>query len=218
MATGMSKTLPTVLGERPVQLRGSRIAQAALRAAGWRLQFDGLPAKQGVLIVYPHTSNWDFVAGIVAKWGMGLPVVFFGKDTLFKTPLLGPWLRWLGGMPIDRSSAKGVVPQMAERLRQAREGDEFLWVVLAPEGTRSYLPHWRSGFFQLALQADVPLGLAFIDYPRKEIGTDSFLKLTGDTAASMAAIAERLSPRKGLRPEQAAPIRLQDIQKKVAGS
>jgi 1-acyl-sn-glycerol-3-phosphate acyltransferase len=205
----MRKPATGVVEERPVQLKGSAVAQAALRAAGWRLQFDGLPAQQGVLIVYPHTSNWDFVIGVLAKWSVGLPIVFFGKDTLFEVPLLGAWMRWLGGVPVDRARPQGAVQQMVACLCQARERDEFFWLALAPEGTRRYLPQWRSGFYRVALQASVPLGLVYIDFSRKEVGVDGFLALSGNAKRDMAAIAERLSRRKGLRPKQAAPIRLE---------
>ena len=92
-----------------MQLRGSALARAVLRLAGWRVAFDGLPARQGVVIVYPHTSNWDFVIGVLAKWGIGIPVAFWGKDSLFRVPLFGRWLRWLGGMPVDRGAPQGAV-------------------------------------------------------------------------------------------------------------
>ncbi len=206
----MPSSQPTVLTDRSVQLQGHGVAIMALKAAGWQLNFDGLPAKQGVLIVYPHTSNWDLIVGVFAKWGMGFPLAFFGKDTLFKVPVLGAWMRWIGGMPVVRNSPQGVVGQMAERLKQARERDEFYWIALAPEGTRSYSAHWRSGFYQVALKAQVVLGLAYIDYAHKQVGTDSFLALSGDEDADMAAIAERLGHRAGKRPDQAAPIRLRD--------
>ena len=78
---------PVLLPERAVQLHGSRVARALLQLAGWRVVFDGLPARQGVLIVYPHTSNWDFVVGVLAKWCVGIPVTFWGKDSLFRLAL-----------------------------------------------------------------------------------------------------------------------------------
>ena len=88
---------PVELKDRPVQLQGSRLALWCLNRAGWQLDFDGLPARQGVIAVYPHTSNWDFIVGIFAKWAMGLNVTIWGKDSLFRIPLFGPWLRWMGG-------------------------------------------------------------------------------------------------------------------------
>ena len=194
--------------ERPIQLHGSRLARGLLRLAGWRVQFDGLPARQGVLIVYPYTSNWDFVVGVLAKWAIGIPLAFWGKDTLFDLPLFGRWMRWIGGVPVDRHNPRGAVGVMVSRFAAARERDDFLWLALSPEGTRSYRDSWRSGFYQVALQAGVPLGLAFFDYPQRCVGVDSFVGLTGDVARDMAAIEARLGQRCGHKPELAAPVRL----------
>lgn len=191
-----------------MQLRGSRLARAVLRLIGWRLSFHGLPAKQGVVIVYPHTSNWDFVVGILAKWAIGLPATFWGKESLFRVPLLGPWMRWLGGVPVDRQNASGIVGQMADALTQAHAEGRFLWLVLAPEGTRSPGEGWRSGFYHVATTAQVPLALIFFDYQRRELGFRRFLQLSGDPAADMAAIAQGFGAFHGRRPHNAAPIRL----------
>ena len=199
---------PIELPERGVQLRGSRLARACLAMAGWRLDFDGLPARQGVVIVYPHTSNWDFIVGILAKWAMGMPATFWGKDSLFRVPLLGRWLRWLGGVPVDRGSSRGMVGSMVQRFTEARAQDDFMWLALAPEGTRAWTPRWRSGFYQVTTGADLPLALAHLDYGRRRVGIHSCLRLSGDVAADMAEIAARLSPTRGRRPAQAAPVTL----------
>jgi 1-acyl-sn-glycerol-3-phosphate acyltransferase len=197
-----------VIADLPIQLRGSALAQAMLRLAGWRLFFKGLPDRQGVLIVYPHTSNWDFVVGLLAKWGIGITVTFWGKDSLFKLPLFGRWLRWLGGVPVDRASANGIVGQMARDLMAARDEKRFLWLALAPEGTRQRAATWRSGFYHVAREARVPLGLVFLDYGRREVGVEHFMMLTGDVQADMAEIRQQLSHRTGRHPERAAPITL----------
>ncbi len=170
--------------------------------------FDGLPARQGVLIVYPHTSNWDFVIGMLAKWAIGIPLAFWGKDTLFDLPLFGRWLRWIGGVPVDRHHPRGAVGSMVGRFAAARRSDAFLWLALSPEGTRSYRDNWRSGFYQVALQAELPLALAFFDYAERRVGVDSFIRLTGDADRDMAAIEARLGQRRGCNPQLAAPIRL----------
>ncbi len=199
---------PQELVARPVQLRGSRLARALLRLAGWRLQFDGLPARQGVIVVYPHTSNWDFVVGVLAKWGIGIPVVFWGKDSLFRVPLLGRWLRAIGGVPVDRRAPGGIVGDMVRRMRAARERDEFLWLALAPEGTRAHTGAWRSGFYRVAVDAGVPLALAHLDFLRRSVGVRACLRLTGDPVADMAAIAHSYDGVQGYRPALASPIRL----------
>lgn len=206
----MSLPEPVLLAQRPVQLKGSAVARACLRLAGWTLDFDGLPARQGVLIVYPHTSNWDFVVGILAKWALGLSITFWGKDTLFRIPLLGAWMRWLGGVPVDRASSRGVVGQMIERMRESRAADRFDWLALAPEGTRAHTPAWRSGFYQVAVGADIPLGLAYLDFGRRRVGVRQFVRLTGDRQTDMRAVARYLADVRGCRPELAAPIQLRD--------
>jgi 1-acyl-sn-glycerol-3-phosphate acyltransferase len=196
------------LAERPIQLHGSAIARFALRLAGWHVQFDGLPTRQGVLIVYPHTSNWDFIIGVLAKWTMGIPIVFWGKDTLFELPLFGRWLRWIGGVPVDRHNPRGAVTAMVERFAQARSVDGFLWLALSPEGTRGYRDSWRSGFYQVATQAEVPLALAFFDYATRRVGIEACIHLTGNSAHDMATIGHVLGRHVGCRPELAAPVRL----------
>jgi len=197
------------IAERPVQLRGgSALARALLRLCGWRVRFDGLPARQGVVIVYPHTSNWDFVVGVLAKWSIGIPVHFWGKASLFDVPLFGRWLRWLGGVPVDRTSPQGAVGAAVVRLHEAAARDEFFWLAAAPEGTRRRGDGLRSGFYHVALRAGVPLGLAGLDFAHREITLVDFLHLGGDREADLAAIAARLGHHRGRRPEWAAPIRL----------
>jgi len=201
---------PRAIVDRPVQLRGSAAARALLRLAGWRVAFDGLPSRQGVVIVYPHTSNWDFIVGVLAKWSIGIPVVFWGKASLFGIPLFGRWLRALGGIPVQRDSPQGAVSTMVQRLVEARQHDRFMWLALAPEGTRRHSAGLRSGFYQVAVQARVPLGLAGLDFARREVVLVDFLHLGGDVQADLDAIAARLGHHRGRRPEWAAPIRLLD--------
>jgi 1-acyl-sn-glycerol-3-phosphate acyltransferase len=199
---------PTVLEERLVQLHGNALARRMLEAAGWKINFNGLPTQQGVAIVYPHTSNWDFPVGLLAKWAIGFSPSFWGKDSLFKVPLFGAWMRWVGGVPVDRKSPRGLVEQMVDRMKQARQRDEFFWLVIAPEGTRGYHEHWRSGFYRVAVQADVPVALVYFDFAEKVVGFERFIHLSGDADADMAVIAEYLGHRRGKRPELAGPIRL----------
>jgi 1-acyl-sn-glycerol-3-phosphate acyltransferase len=199
---------PALMTLRPLQLHGSPLARVCLRLAGWRLEFDGLPARQGVIAVYPHTSNWDFVVGVLAKWAIGIPVTFWGKDTLFRVPLFGRWLRWIGGVPVDRRSPRGVVADMVQRMRAAREEQRFLWLAVAPEGTRSRSAGWRSGFYQVAVGAGVPVGLAHLDFGRRRVGVTAFFQFTGNPASDMRAVARHLEAVRGLRHERASPVQL----------
>ncbi|MBL0147520.1 MAG: 1-acyl-sn-glycerol-3-phosphate acyltransferase [Ideonella sp.] len=206
-----SDTVPSsaeILSGRSVQLRGSRWAAAVLRTLGWRIEFDGLPERQGVLILYPHTSNWDFVFAMLARSAIGMPAKVWGKDSLFRVPLLGAWMRWLGVVPVLRNSPRGMVGEMVAHMTEARERDEFYWLALAPEGTRSQATGWRSGFYQVALHANVPLALAYIDYANRILGVCAHIRLGGDVDADLALIAEHLKAHHGKCPELASPIRL----------
>lgn len=190
----------------PVQPRGSRVARAVLKAASWELQFAGLPTLQGVFVVYPHTSNWDFVVAVLAKWALGVQVNFWGKDSLFKIPFVGRWLRWIGGIAAVRDVPGGLVGQAVAGLQAAQHSQRYCWMGLAPEGTRKRTAGWRSGFYQTALQARVPLCLVQLDYARRRVVATHFYRLSGDEQADMAHIAASFVGVQGLRPKGASPI------------
>jgi 1-acyl-sn-glycerol-3-phosphate acyltransferase len=192
----------------PVQFVGSGLARWLLRRLGWTVRFEGLPALQGVLAVYPHTSNWDFVVLVIVKWAVGIPVRFWGKDTLFRIPLFGRWLAWLGGVPVERTSARSVVGQAVDQFEQARAAGEYFWLALAPEGTRKKTAGWRSGFYQTAVQAKLPLGLVRLDFSKREVDVLDFIQLTGDEGRDFERIAKSFEGAVGCVPENAAPIRL----------
>jgi len=193
-----------------LQFRGSRLARALLALAGWRVRFEGLPARQGVLIVYPHTSNWDFVVMILAKWSLGVQVSFWCKHTLFRIPLFGPWLRWLGGVPVDRSRPGGMTGAALAEFADARAQGRIFWLGVSPEGTRKWTPGLRSGFYRTALMADVPLWVARLDYGAREVRATDFIRLSGDTGADLARLAQLYQGVSGYRPEQAAPLTFVD--------
>lgn len=178
-----------------------------LKLLGWTFRYDGLPARQGMVVVYPHTSNWDFLIGMLTKWHTGIPFKFWVKDSAFKFPPVGWWLRRVGGVAINRRAAQGMVGEVVRHLEHAKAQDEVLWFALAPEGSRSHGEGWRSGFYHICEQAKVPVGLAYIDWSRKEVAIRYFMHLTGDRDADVAFMAGILSKYQGRRPELASPIR-----------
>jgi 1-acyl-sn-glycerol-3-phosphate acyltransferase len=182
-----------------------RFAVRALALFGWRVNFAPLPGPRGVVIVYPHTSNWDFVIGLLAKWAMGIRFRWLGKEALFNGvcgAVLGPLFRAWGGEPIERGSNTGAIQRLAQQIRSA---DEY-WLALAPEGTRKYRDSWRSGFYHIAVGASVPLGMASIDYGAKELRLVTYAMLTGEVDTDLAAIREAYRTCRGLKHECAAPI------------
>jgi 1-acyl-sn-glycerol-3-phosphate acyltransferase len=168
--------------------------------------FPGFPGNRGVIVVYPHTSNWDFPIGMLFRLGHGLPVFWMAKKSLFRWPFAS-LLRRLGGVPIDRSTPQGFIEGIAEQFQRR----DFMWLMVTPEGTRSHTDHWKSGFYRIALAANVPCGLGYLDYPSKTVGIETFLTLTGDEAADMDTLAAFYADKRGLRPENASRIRLRAL-------
>ena len=147
-----------------------------MRLSGWRFTGEGLPdRKKFVLIVAPHTSNWDFIVGIRAMYALGIRGTFLGKDTLFKFPL-GILMRWLGGFPVDRSSKNDVVTQTAELAQKL----EKVIIVLSPEGTRKRTERWRSGFYWIAVKAQIPIFPVAFDFSKKIIHFHPLFEPTGN--------------------------------------
>lgn len=179
-----------------------RAARLALRLLGWTVDAELPPQPRGVVVVYPHTSNWDFVVGYLAKVAAGLPLQWIGKDSLFRWPF-GGLLRRMGGIPVRRGARAGFIAELAQEFA-ARDR---LWIAIAPEGTRAYTDHWKSGFYHLALAARVPIGLAAIDWGRKRIELRRTLELSGDPEVDLQALRAFYHGVRGLRPERASAIR-----------
>lgn len=218
MGRNTAVTLVTVLSNNirmhdlapphPYQFRGSSLAKGLLRLMGWTVHFEGFPALQGVAVVYPHTSNWDAPVMFLSKWACGVQVMFWGKDTLFAVPVLGSWLRWMGGVPVRRTAKEGVVNQAVEIISKHKAAGQYFWLGLAPEGTRKYIAGWRSGFYQTAVRSQVPLCLVKLDYAKREVSVRDFVQLCGDEARDMTAIAAVYAGVRGHTPCNMAPIQM----------
>jgi 1-acyl-sn-glycerol-3-phosphate acyltransferase len=161
---------------------------------GWR--FDGSIPNLGraVVIVAPHTSNWDFVVGVAAMFAIGIRVVFLGKHTLFRLPL-GPIMRWLGGVPVDRRVTAGLVESAVAAFG---ERDEMI-LALAPEGTRRPVERWRTGFYFVAHGAHVPIVPIALDYEQRTIAIGGPVIASGDLECDLAVLRRFFSGRIGRR-------------------
>ena len=148
----------------------SRISAWILRLLGWSVHVEYPPVEKYVVIVAPHTSNWDFILGLLAAWQIRMKAHWLGKHTIFVGPL-GWYFKKIGGLPVDRSKAGNVIQQMADSFTTA---DRPI-LALAPEGTRSRLEYWKTGFYHIARAASVPIALAYIDYPSRRIGMEKTL-------------------------------------------
>lgn len=170
-----------------------------MRLGGWSFEGSVPNEAKMVLIVAPHTSNWDFPTGLWAKFALHLKANFLGKHTLFWWPF-GVFLRSIGGVPVDRSKSAGIAEDSA---RAFRESDRLILVV-APEGTRRRSETWKSGFYRIAVAAGVPILIVAFDYSRKKIRFGPLFRPTGDYAKDLPAIRSHYDREMALRPENYA--------------
>ena len=155
------------LGPQCPQTRGTllrRIGYWLLKSSGWTWEGEWPDLPKFVAIVAPHTSNWDFPVGIAAKWTLGFKARWWGKDSLFLPPL-GWFMRANGGLAVDRRNSSKVVEKTIEGFHTQAQ----FALVLAPEGTRKKVTHWRSGFWHVAKGANVPICCVAFDWSRKVI-------------------------------------------------
>ena len=172
---------------RPTVL--SRLLRRAIlwfyKRQGWTAIGTPPPGGRYVLIAAPHTSNWDFVYFLGLVNALGLDARFMAKDSLFRWPL-GRFMRDMGGIAIDRKHRRNVVQAMIEEFGRR---DRFV-LTIAPEGTRSAVTQWRTGFYQIALGAGVPMVVGLMDYGTRTGGLGPTIMPTGDYAADMRRIAQ----------------------------
>jgi 1-acyl-sn-glycerol-3-phosphate acyltransferase len=154
-----------------------------LKLAGWKVSGHVPDIPKFVMIAAPHTSNWDLPYTLFVAFTMKVKIYWMGKKELFRPPF-GPLLRWLGGIPIDRSKSNGVVGQSIQQLQDA----EKLVLTVPPTGTRRKVMHWKTGFYHIAHGAGVPIVLGFLDYGRKMGGVGPLFYPTGDINADMKEI------------------------------
>jgi len=159
------------------------LAIILLRIFGWRRAGQVPDAPKFVMIAAPHTSNWDFPVGLAIILAFKAKMYWLGKEPIFRWPF-GTFFKWLGGIPVSRSKSGDVVAQTVQAFNeQAR-----MLMVVAPEGTRKKANHWKTGFYYIAMGANVPLVMGFVDYVRKEGGFGPTLMPTGDIGADMEKI------------------------------
>ena len=175
---------------------------AVLRLMGWTSDLVWPPEPRGLILIYPHTSNWDFVIGVLFRIGNGLPAHWMGKDSMFRWPF-GGLLRRIGGVPVNRRERTGVIATLVEEFRRR----DWMWLAVAPEGTRGHTDHLKSGFYQIALAADLPIGLAAIDYGRRRVSIDTYVRMTGDEQGDLSTLRAYYADKRARVPALAGEIR-----------
>jgi len=161
------------------------LGSSFLRITGWEVEGEIPNLPKYVMILAHHTSNWDLIFILAVLYAMGLKIYWFGKKEIFLWPL-GGFFKWLGGIPVDRSSRHNLVQQTTTII----QSQEQIIIGVSPEGTRSNIQYWKTGFYYIAHQAQIPLVFAFLDYGRKVGGLGPTMNPTGDIEEDMKTIRQ----------------------------
>jgi 1-acyl-sn-glycerol-3-phosphate acyltransferase len=169
---------------------------AILKLFGWKIDPHAPNVKKCVVVMGPHTSNWDFIIGrsVFAKYNVNGRYLI--KKELFWGPF-GWFLKAIGGIPVDRKKGSNVTEQAVKYFKN----NDKMFMIFTPEGTRSYNPNWKKGFYYIAQKAKVPIYIGYMDYERKIGGFYGEFKPTGDADKDIVAIKAILSNYKGKHPE-----------------
>lgn len=186
--------------DTPVLSAAMRLwSRVHLRIFGWKREGQMPDVPKCVVIAAPHTTNWELPTALMLAFALRIKIYWMGKSTLFRWPFGGVF-RWLGGIPVERGKSTGLVAQTVE----AFDENEELIIVMTPEGTRSKTGIWRTGFYHMALGANVPIVLAYIDYGRKACGIGPVINPTGDIDADMREIRAFYAGITGKHPEKSS--------------
>lgn len=179
------------------------IAKLFLRVTGWTFQGE-IPVEQRcVLIAAPHTSNWDLPYLLAFAWYCGIDINWMGKHQIFAGPQ-GRLMKALGGVPVHRDQKTNLVSQMV----QAFDERDSLILTIPPEAKRKRAEHWKSGFYRIALGADVPILPTILDYGTRTGGFAPALLPTGNVSDDMDVLRAVYANCEAKYPEAFGPIRL----------
>lgn len=163
-----------------------QLALLILRMCGWSVKSNGEDLKKCVLCVAPHTSNWDFFFGKLAYTALGRNTNFLIKNTWFVFPL-NHFFNWIGGVPVDRSRRTNMTKRMVEEFSKR----DVFQLAITPEGTRKCNPNWKRGFYHIAVKAQVPIMMLYIDYKKREAGVFGAFYPTDNEDADIKAIKRK---------------------------
>ncbi len=160
-----------------------KLCALILKLLGWKQEGEIPESRKFIVIVAPHTSNWDYVIGQLFYFSKGIRAKTMIKKELFFFPL-NILLKIIGGIPVERSKKTNIVDQM---VKEFEKNEEFI-LTITPEGTRKRVTNWKRGFYRIAIKANVPVLLGYFDYKRKVVGIGGFFEITGDENEDMKKI------------------------------
>lgn len=179
-----------------------------LKVLGWRVESAPPTVPKYVVIVAPHTSNWDYPLALFISWVYRMKGAWLGKSQIFSWPLLGWFFRKTGGIPVFRTRHNGLVEQAVKVFNER----DALVLALAPEGTRAKVPYWKSGFYHIALEAGVPIALGYLDFKRKAGGFGPLYYCTGDLEQDLSFINSFFATITPRHPEWRSEVRFRPPQ------
>ena len=184
----MEKNFPILPDQVPH--RGTPLSHTLCKklflAQGWKIDGDIPNFPKAVVIVSPHTSNIDGWYAFLAMFGLGIQMTILGKDTLFRPPFKH-LLNWAGVIPVKRDTANGLTEQVVDAIQK----HDKIWVGMAPEGTRKKAKKMKSGFYHIAMKANIPIVMFSFDYDQKTLHSLGYLQPTGNYEADLQLIFER---------------------------
>jgi len=184
-------------------LFGRLLGRLILRLFGWQIEGELPHLSKCVIVVAPHTSNWDFIFGMAAALALDLDANWLGKHSLFHYRPVARVLIWLGGVPVDREHPHGIIENI---LNESITREKFLLGV-APEGTRKPVQHWKTGAWHIAHRAGIPILPGRIDYSRKVISILEPFMVDDDMEQEMLKISRLYSAEQAKHPDKFMPHR-----------
>ena len=172
------------------------LSKLIFKINGWKIIGVSTYPEKCIVITAPHTSNWDFFIGRCYAYIIAISPLYLTKSELF-LPVLGTLIKWNGGIPVYRKAKHNVVDQVVEMFKNSSQ----LNLGIAPEGTRTSVDKWKTGFYHIAVKANIPILLLKMDYEKKEIGIMCEFNTSGNFEKDMLFIQEQYKNIKGKKPE-----------------
>jgi len=179
------------------------LARGLLKLCAWKVVGCLNNKIKQVVIIAPHTSNWDAVILLMVKWAYSYTARGLGKKELFKVPGLAHFFYWIGIYPVDRSQPHNLVYDLVRKIKNEKIA---VSLCLAPEGTRSWVAKWRSGFYYIALKAELPITCVSLDYPSRTVEFSHSFLPSGQIEEDMKIIVSFYKNKKGKNPKQQGPL------------
>jgi len=178
------------------------ISKLYFKLTGWKT-VGAIPSsvKKCIIVGAPHTSNWDFIYARIALYIYGYKIRYLIKDSVLKNPIASWFFRVTGAIPVNRSKSNNLTGELAELLKN----EDMLYLAIPPEGTRKRVKRWKTGFYRVAIDCNIPIALAFLDYKNKQAGFMKIFYPSGNMIEDFKVIESFYSPEMAANPDYYNP-------------